>query len=70
MAMKGFILETEDELIFSIVPKDGSDWKIVERNKILVKKDALPGETREALEKRMKAIERLIYLYRKRSTKQ
>lgn len=70
MAMKGFILETEDKLIFSIVPKDGSDWKIVERNKILVKKDALPGETREALEKRMKAIERLIYLYQKRSTKQ
>lgn len=68
--MKGFILETEEGVILSIVPKDKSDWRIINRNKIIVAKDALPGETREAFERRMSIIRNRVFLYKKRSAKQ
>lgn len=67
--MKGFVLETDDGILFSIVPKDSGDWKIVKRNTIIVTKDAQPGETQERFERRMKSICRGIEVYRKRSAK-
>lgn len=64
--MKGFILETEEGVLFVIVPQDKGDWKIVERNKIIVAKDAQPGETREAFERRMRVIRNSVEAYRKK----